>query len=96
MRLPTIIIFHAKRSEKCYAFGGRCTVRFGALDDFEPFLGLPYTWYLADRSPNPVLNRAMTIISALPKTLASEIQQFKDIDKKCHGVTIWPYGIWMN
>ncbi|KAG0067058.1 hypothetical protein BGZ92_005192 [Podila epicladia] len=79
---PPIIIFHTKRSEKCYAFGGYHTVRSGYLEDFEPFLDLDETWYLVDSSPNPVLSRAKTIISASPKTLAPETQQNKDVDKR--------------
>ncbi|KAG0066502.1 hypothetical protein BGZ92_005318, partial [Podila epicladia] len=51
------------------------------LEDFEPFLDVRDTWYLVDSSPNPVLSQAKTIISASPKTLASETQQYKDVDK---------------
>lgn len=79
---PPLIIFHTKGSEKCYAFGGCCTVRSGNLEDFEPFLNLSDTWYLVDSSLDPVVSRAKTIISASPKTLASKTQPYKDIDKK--------------
>ncbi|KAH7053616.1 hypothetical protein BKA57DRAFT_257103 [Linnemannia elongata] len=78
---PPMIVFHTKRSEKCYIFGGRSTVRSGSIKDFEPFLSLPDTWYLVDSSPDPVLDRAKTIISASPKTLFSEAHQYQDVDK---------------
>ncbi|KAF9119824.1 hypothetical protein BG015_006224 [Linnemannia schmuckeri] len=78
---PPIIIFHTKRSDKCYVFGGCFTVRYGSLEDFEPFLSLPNTWYLADSPQNPTLDRAKTIISAFPKTLKAKTN-YKDVDKK--------------
>ncbi|KAK5796970.1 hypothetical protein F5H01DRAFT_385410 [Linnemannia elongata] len=37
--------------------------------DFKPFLSLPDTWYFVDSTPDPVLGRAKTVISASPKTL---------------------------
>ncbi|KAK5796887.1 hypothetical protein F5H01DRAFT_285699 [Linnemannia elongata] len=69
---PPIIVFHTKRSAKCYVFGGRSTVRSGDIETFEPFLSLPDTWYFVDSTPDPVLGRAKTVISASPKTLFSE------------------------
>lgn len=78
---PPIIIFHTKRSDKCFVFGGRTAVRSGSLEDFEPFLSLPDTWYLADSSDQPALDRAKTIIAASPKTLEAETG-YKDVDKK--------------
>ncbi|OAQ25248.1 hypothetical protein K457DRAFT_1835879 [Linnemannia elongata AG-77] len=78
---PLMIIFHTKRSSKCYAFGGRSAVRSGDIKDFEPFLSLPDTWYFVDSSPDPVLDRAKTVISASPKTLFSEAHQYQDVDK---------------
>ncbi|KAK5801644.1 hypothetical protein F5H01DRAFT_384180 [Linnemannia elongata] len=78
---PPMIIFHTKRSSKCYAFGGRSAVRSGDIEDFEPFLSLPDTWYFVDSSPDPVLDRAKTVISASPKTLFSEAHQYQDVDK---------------
>ncbi|KAK5816992.1 hypothetical protein F5H01DRAFT_189678 [Linnemannia elongata] len=68
---PPMIVFHTKRSEKCYVFGGCSTVRSGSIKDFEPFLSLPDTWYLVDSSSDPVLDRAKTIISASLNTLFS-------------------------
>ncbi|KAF9279970.1 hypothetical protein BGZ88_012439 [Linnemannia elongata] len=79
---PPMIVFHTKRSEKCYVFGGRSTVRSGSIKDFEPFLSLLDTWYLVDSSPDPILGEAKTIISASPKTLVSEAHQYKDVDKE--------------
>ncbi|KAI8596833.1 hypothetical protein EDD21DRAFT_387089 [Dissophora ornata] len=79
---PPIIIFHTKRSAKCYVFEGRSTVRSGNIEAFEPFLNLPDTWYFVDSSPDPVLGRAKTVISASPKILFSEARQYKDVDKK--------------
>ncbi|KAH7057951.1 hypothetical protein BKA57DRAFT_418711 [Linnemannia elongata] len=78
---PPMIIFHTKRSSKCYAFGGRSAVRSGDIKDFEPFLSLPDTWYFVDSSPDPVLDRAKTVISASPKTLFSDAHQYQDVDK---------------
>ena len=79
---PPIIIFHTKRSAECYVFGGRSTVRSGTIEDFKPFLSLPDTWYFVDSSPDPVLDQAKTVISASPKTLFSEAQQYQDVDKR--------------
>jgi hypothetical protein len=79
---PPMLIFHTKRSERCFVFGGRSTVRSGNIEDFMPFLSLPDTWYLVDSSPDPVLDRAKTIISASPKTLSSEAQHYQDVDKR--------------
>src|SRR5690606_12622138 len=78
---PPIIIFHTKQSTKCIAFGGYSTVRSGDIEDFAPFLTLPETWYIVDSSPNPALDKARTVISASPKTLFSEINQYQNIDK---------------
>lgn len=78
---PPIIIFHTKRSEECYVFGGCLTVRSGNIEDFKPFLTLSDTWYLVDSSPHPVLDKARTVISASPKTLFSETNQYQDVDK---------------
>ncbi|KAG0249979.1 hypothetical protein DFQ27_009685, partial [Actinomortierella ambigua] len=78
---PPIIIFHTNWSTKCYAFGGRSSVTTGNIEDFKPFLSLPDTWYLADSSRDPRLDRAKTIISASPKTLFSDVPQYKDVDK---------------
>ncbi|KAG0232440.1 hypothetical protein BGW42_008158 [Actinomortierella wolfii] len=64
---PPIIVFHTKRRKECYAFGGLSTVRFDSIEDFEPFLSLPDTWYFVDRSPDPILHRAKTVISASQK-----------------------------
>ncbi|KAH7056123.1 hypothetical protein BKA57DRAFT_196881 [Linnemannia elongata] len=64
---PPIFVFHTKRSAKCYIFGGRSTVRSGDIEAFEPFLNLPDTWYFVDSSPDPVLGRAKTVISASPR-----------------------------
>ncbi|KAG0280680.1 hypothetical protein BGZ96_001467 [Linnemannia gamsii] len=63
-------------------FGGRSTVRSGTIEDFKPFLSLPDTWYFVDSSPDPILDRAKTVISASPKTLFSEAQQYQDVDKR--------------
>ncbi|KAK5796982.1 hypothetical protein F5H01DRAFT_401214 [Linnemannia elongata] len=79
---PPIIVFHTKRSAKCYVFGGRSTVRSGDIETFEPFLSLPDTWYFVDSTPDPVLGRAKTVISASPKTLFSEAHQYQDVDKR--------------
>ncbi|KAG0273941.1 hypothetical protein BGZ97_010591, partial [Linnemannia gamsii] len=78
---PPIIIFHTKRSAKCYVYGGLSTVRSGNIEDFEPFLSLPETWYFVDSSPDPILGRAKTVISASPKTLFSEAHQYHDVVK---------------
>ncbi|KAK5796980.1 hypothetical protein F5H01DRAFT_373650 [Linnemannia elongata] len=48
----------------------------------KPFLSLPDTWYFVDSSPDPILGRAKTVISASPKTLFSEARQFKDVEKE--------------
>ncbi|KAK5796962.1 hypothetical protein F5H01DRAFT_326786 [Linnemannia elongata] len=79
---PPIIVFHTKRSAKCYVFGGRSTVRSGNIETFKPFLSLPDTWYFVDSTPDPVLGRAKTVISASPKTLFSEAHQYQDVDKR--------------
>ncbi|KAK5796966.1 hypothetical protein F5H01DRAFT_418780 [Linnemannia elongata] len=79
---PPIIVFHTKRSAKCYVFGGRSTVRSGNIEAFKPFLSLPDTWYFVDSTPDPVLGRAKTVISASPKTLFSEAHQYQDVDKR--------------
>jgi hypothetical protein len=78
---PPIIIFHTKRSAECYAYGGLSTVRSGDIEDFKPFLRLPETWYFVDSSPDPILDEAKTVISASPKTLFSEVNQYQDVDK---------------
>ncbi|KAK5796974.1 hypothetical protein F5H01DRAFT_327529 [Linnemannia elongata] len=78
---PPIIVFHTKQSAECYVFGGRSTVRSGNIEAFKPFLSLPDTWYFVDSSPDPILGRAKTVISASPKTLFSEARQFKDVEK---------------
>ncbi|KAG0017883.1 hypothetical protein BGZ80_007810 [Entomortierella chlamydospora] len=74
-------IFHIKWSAKCYTFGGCSTFRSGTIDDFEPFLNVPDTWYFVDSSLDPILNRAKTIIAASPKTLYSEVNQYREVDK---------------
>ncbi|KAK5797024.1 hypothetical protein F5H01DRAFT_385359 [Linnemannia elongata] len=79
---PPIIVFHTKRSAECYVFGGRSTVRSGNIEAFKPFLSLPDTWYFVDSTPDPVLGRAKTVISASPKTLFSEAHQYQDVDKR--------------
>ncbi|KAH7054925.1 hypothetical protein BKA57DRAFT_489755 [Linnemannia elongata] len=79
---PPIIILHTKRSAECYVFGGRSTVQSGTIEDFKPFLSLPDTWYFVDSSPDPILDQAKTVISASPKTLFSEAQQYQDVDKR--------------
>ncbi|KAG0053356.1 hypothetical protein BGZ83_001250 [Gryganskiella cystojenkinii] len=79
---PPMLIFHTKQRDKCYVFGGRCTLRSGNIDDFMPFLKLPNTWYLVDSAPSPALERAKTIISAPPSTLASRVLRYQDVDKK--------------
>ncbi|KAG0339132.1 hypothetical protein BG000_002769 [Podila horticola] len=79
---PSMIIFHTKRKDECYVFGGRSFIRSGNIEDFRPFLTVPDTWYLVDSSPEPVLDRAKTIISASPRTLASERHQYQDVDKR--------------
>ncbi|KAK5797017.1 hypothetical protein F5H01DRAFT_373560 [Linnemannia elongata] len=79
---PPIIVFHTKQSAECYVFGGRSTVRSGNIEAFKPFLSLPDTWYFVDSSPDPILGRAKTVISASPKTLFSEARQFKDVEKE--------------
>ncbi|KAI8599790.1 hypothetical protein EDD21DRAFT_151048 [Dissophora ornata] len=78
---PPIIVFHTKQSKKCFAFGGCSTVRSGDIEDFAPFLSLPDTWYLVDSSPEPVLNKARTVIAASPKTLFSGANPYQDVDK---------------
>lgn len=48
---PPIVIFHTKRIEKCYVFGGCSAVRSGDVKDFEPFLDLsasPKTLFFGD------------------------------------------------
>ncbi|KAK3813776.1 MAG: hypothetical protein JOS17DRAFT_675469, partial [Linnemannia elongata] len=40
------------------------------------------TWYLVDSSPDPQLVEARTVISASPKTLYSEMNQYQEIDKR--------------
>ncbi|KAH7050407.1 hypothetical protein BKA57DRAFT_527951 [Linnemannia elongata] len=79
---PPIIIFHTKRSAECYVFGGRSTVRSGNIEAFEPFLSLPDTWYFVDSTPDPILGRAKTVISASTDTLFSEARQFKDVERE--------------
>ncbi|KAG0022275.1 hypothetical protein BGZ82_011068 [Podila clonocystis] len=79
---PPMIIFHTKRKEQCFVFGGRSAVRYGNIEDFMPFLSLPDTWYLVDSSPDPVLAQAKTVISASPKTLTSDAQHYQDVDKR--------------
>ncbi|KAF8937769.1 hypothetical protein EDD21DRAFT_363776 [Dissophora ornata] len=79
---PPMIVFHTKWRAECYVFGGRSTVRSGGIEAFKPFLNLPDTWYFVDSSPDPVLSRAKTVISASPKTLFSEAHQYKDVDRK--------------
>ncbi|KAF9920537.1 hypothetical protein BGZ65_011171, partial [Modicella reniformis] len=70
---PPIVVFHTGREDsRCYAFGiheGRTTVRKGNFRDFDPFLNLPETWYLADSPDTPLLASVKTIISVSPKTL---------------------------
>ncbi|KAG0272311.1 hypothetical protein BGZ95_011952, partial [Linnemannia exigua] len=78
---PPMIIFHTNRSSTCYAFGGRSAVCSGDIKDFKPFLSLPDTWYFVDSSPDPVLDRAKTVISVSPQTLFSEAQQYRDVDR---------------
>ncbi|KAG0195610.1 hypothetical protein BGX28_001002 [Mortierella sp. GBA30] len=79
---PSIVVFQEKGGSKCYAYGGLSTVRYGDIEDFRPFLDLPETWYLVDSSPNPRLENARTIISASPKTLFSELNQYQEVDKR--------------
>ncbi|KAK5796922.1 hypothetical protein F5H01DRAFT_401352, partial [Linnemannia elongata] len=85
---PPIIVFHTKQSAECYVFGGRSTVRSGNIEAFKPFLSLPDTWYFVDSSPDPILGRAKTVISASPKTLFSEARQFKDVEKELRVVPL--------
>lgn len=63
-------------------YGGVSTLRYGDIEDFWPFLGLRETWYLVDSSPDPQLVEARTVISASPKTLYSEMNQYQEIDKR--------------
>ncbi|KAH7038616.1 hypothetical protein BKA57DRAFT_539669 [Linnemannia elongata] len=79
---PPIVIFHKNGGSKCYVYGGVSTLRYGDIEDFRPFLGLRETWYLVDSSPNPQLVEARTVISASPKTLYSEMNQYQEIDKR--------------
>ncbi|KAI8597375.1 hypothetical protein EDD21DRAFT_310905 [Dissophora ornata] len=79
---PSIVVFQEEGSSNCYAYGGLSTVRYGDIEDFRPFLDLPETWYLVDSSPNPRLENARTIISASPKTLFSEWNQYQEVDKR--------------
>ncbi|KAI7822706.1 hypothetical protein BC939DRAFT_177436 [Gamsiella multidivaricata] len=79
---PPIVVFQEKGGSKCYVYGGLSTLRYGDIEDFRPFLNLPETWYLVDSSPNPLLERARTIISASPKTLHSEMNQYQEVDKR--------------
>ncbi|KAG0076645.1 hypothetical protein BGZ90_008382 [Linnemannia elongata] len=79
---PPIVIFHKNGGSKCFVYGGVSTLRFGDIEDFRPFLGLRETWYLVDSSPNPQLVEARTVISASPKTLYSEMNQYQEIDKR--------------
>ncbi|KAF9352096.1 hypothetical protein BGX26_010023 [Mortierella sp. AD094] len=80
---PPFIIFHTKRSSKCFVFTGgspqHSAVYSGVIEDFEDFISLPKTWYLVDSSPDPVLNKARTVISASPKTLR---EQYKEVEKE--------------
>ncbi|KAG0364505.1 hypothetical protein BGZ54_007439, partial [Gamsiella multidivaricata] len=76
---PPIIVFHTKRSSRCYVYGGISTVCIGVVSDFQAFLDLPGTWYLVDSSPDPVLGPAKTILSASPKTL---VEQYKEVAKE--------------
>ncbi|KAI9233715.1 MAG: hypothetical protein BYD32DRAFT_118635 [Podila humilis] len=77
---PPIIIFHTKWSDICFVFGGCSTVRSGNIKDFAPFLTLTDTWYFVDSAPEPVLDKARTVVSVSPKTLFSE-DSYQDIDK---------------
>ncbi|KFH63328.1 hypothetical protein MVEG_10738 [Podila verticillata NRRL 6337] len=77
---PPIIIFHTKWSDICFVFGGCSTVRSGNIKDFTPFLTLTDTWYFVDSAPEPVLDKARTVVSVSPKTLFSE-DSYLDIDK---------------
>ncbi|KAK5829403.1 hypothetical protein F5H01DRAFT_330146 [Linnemannia elongata] len=79
---PPIVVFHEKGGSKCYVYGGVSTLRYGDIEDFRPFLGLRETWYLVDSSPDPQLVEARTVISASPKTLYSEMNQYQEIDKR--------------
>ncbi|KAK5796915.1 hypothetical protein F5H01DRAFT_401324 [Linnemannia elongata] len=74
--------FPHQTERECYVFGGRSTVRSGNIEAFKPFLSLPDTWYFVDSTPDPVLGRAKTVISASPKTLFSEAHQYQDVDKR--------------
>ncbi|KAI1315238.1 hypothetical protein EDD11_001070 [Mortierella claussenii] len=40
---PPIVVFHEKRGSKCYVYGGLSTLRYGDIEDFQPFLHLPET-----------------------------------------------------
>ncbi|KAF9150191.1 hypothetical protein BGX20_005771, partial [Mortierella sp. AD010] len=73
---PPIIIFHEKKSETCYAYGGTTCQRKGKKEEFASFLELPETWYLVDSGNNPQPDRARTIFSASPKTLYDQYDEF--------------------
>ncbi|KAG0247513.1 hypothetical protein BG011_001367 [Mortierella polycephala] len=79
---PSIVIFQERRGSVCYIYGGPSTLRYGDIEDFRPFLDLPETWYLVDSSPNPLLERAKTIISVSPKTLYTGMNQYQEVDKR--------------
>ncbi|KAG0326041.1 hypothetical protein BG004_003046, partial [Podila humilis] len=79
---PRILIYQTNSIGDCYAFGGRTNIRFGTLEDFEPFLDLPDTWYLVDNSPNPDLVDAKTVIAGPPEIFFSGNRHYKNIDKR--------------
>ncbi|KAG0051527.1 hypothetical protein BGZ83_003608 [Gryganskiella cystojenkinii] len=79
---PPLVIFHTKRNDKCYVFGGCSIVRSGKIDNFEPFLSLKDTWYLVDGALGPVLGPAKTIISASSMTATEDARKNKNVEKK--------------
>ncbi|KAF9906767.1 hypothetical protein BX616_000630, partial [Lobosporangium transversale] len=68
---PPIIIFHEKKSTRCYAYGGITCQRYGERAELTDFLEQPEMWYmyLVDNDDKPRPDQARTVFSASPRTL---------------------------
>ncbi|KAF9896266.1 hypothetical protein BX616_007798 [Lobosporangium transversale] len=82
-----IITIQKRENSKCYAFGGRSVIRYGNIEDFEPFPQLPNTWFLVDSSPTPRLLTARTIFSVSPRTFFYGLNGYQEVMES----VIWKY-----
>jgi hypothetical protein len=83
---PKIIILQAqdRRMDSWYCFAGTKAARRGAIEDFEPFLFLPDTLYLADGVVNPMISNAKSIVALSPNSLLdSGDESFQTYAKTC-------------